>query len=291
MNEIVSSTSTSASTWLRLILLQELAHIRRWRKTAIKGNDPEGVHQVRVSLRRMRTALSIYKPIIPPQQHRKLSKNLKKFAHTLDKARDLDVFITNHLHDDAEVPDSLRKAITAERQQAYKPVRKLLKGKRFKQYLRSSKKRLKKKKWRKKVVAASYTFGLEDFAANTLELLRLNILEHSDHLDLADEAALHQLRIDCKKLRYASEFFSTLYEPITAEPFIKQLKQLQDTLGGIHDCHVHNQMRDELSAETDTEANNALNSIIHTSEQQSQRLKQHLLEDLHAFTAAPLPWR
>ena len=54
------------------ILRAALASVKQWEHTAIAGEDPEGVHQVRVSLRRMRSALGVFRPAIPPEATRPL---------------------------------------------------------------------------------------------------------------------------------------------------------------------------------------------------------------------------
>ena len=50
--------------------------------------------------------------------------------------------------------------------------------------------------------------------------------------------ALHKLRIDAKKLRYLLEFFSSLYQKKTIARLVKELKLLQDILGGFNDMAV-----------------------------------------------------
>ena len=52
------------------------------------------------------------------------------------------------------------------------------------------------------------------------------------------DESLHELRIDCKKLRYLLEFFSSLFPDDQMKMLIKQLKQLQDNLGDFNDLSV-----------------------------------------------------
>ena len=60
---------------------------------AIDGRDPEGVHQVRVALRRMRSALSLFKDQVPAAQRNALIQEAKWLLSELGPVRDLDVFI------------------------------------------------------------------------------------------------------------------------------------------------------------------------------------------------------
>jgi CHAD domain-containing protein len=63
----------------------------------------------------------------------------------------------------------------------------------------------------------------------------------------ADEA-LHALRIDCKKLRYLMEFFSSLFPPKKMRQLIGQLKKLQDNLGIFNDMSVQTRYLADLAA-------------------------------------------
>jgi CHAD domain-containing protein len=52
---------------------------------------------------------------------------------------------------------------------------------------------------------------------------------------------LHELRKDCKKLRYLMEFFASLYAPDALGPLIGALKDLLDILGEHQDLAVQAQ--------------------------------------------------
>jgi len=54
----------------------------------------------------------------------------------------------------------------------------------------------------------------------------------------AEAEVLHQLRIECKKLRYMLEFFRSLYTPSQIKGLIRTLRRLQDNLGDFNDCEV-----------------------------------------------------
>lgn len=52
------------------------------------------------------------------------------------------------------------------------------------------------------------------------------------------DEAMHNLRIDCKKLRYLMEFFAPLFDAKAFKTIIKPLKKLQDNLGLFNDFSV-----------------------------------------------------
>ena len=58
--------------------------------------------------------------------------------------------------------------------------------------------------------------------------------------DTPDEA-LHDLRIDCKKLRYLLEFFASLFSKNKMDKLIGYMKKLQDNLGDFNDLSVQQQ--------------------------------------------------
>ncbi len=53
--------------------------------------------------------------------------------------------------------------------------------------------------------------------------------------------SLHDLRKRCKELRYALEFFASLYDPAAYRQAVRELKGLQDVLGTFQDCEVQRQ--------------------------------------------------
>ena len=59
-----------------------------------------------------------------------------------------------------------------------------------------------------------------------------SIIKHTD------DARLHELRIECKKLRYLIEFFASLFPRKKVRRLLKQLKALQDNLGEFNDLEV-----------------------------------------------------
>jgi hypothetical protein len=62
--------------------------------------------------------------------------------------------------------------------------------------------------------------------------------------DPANVTELHDLRIACKRLRYLLEIFAIAFD-VDLEPFIDEVKGLQDLLGDIHDCDVQIPMLEE----------------------------------------------
>lgn len=284
-------SNTTIEHTFRHILSQELKSINKWRKIAINADNPEGVHQIRISLRKIRTALLIFKPVINSKFSRTLAKKLKKYATVLDDARDLDVYILANFTDDS---DSTVKSIAiSKRNKAYLRVKKLLKSKQFNKRIRSTKKWLKSDQWQKKTIRdKELNNSLPSFAFNTLDRLTKVIIVKGQNPQQLDNLALHRLRIDCKKLRYTTEFFMSLYDENRIRAFIDKLKQLQDNLGDIHDTFIQEKLHQRLvqkdqKIQLTSPSQQVQLQITRTAEIK----KSQLINQLMAFSHSDYPWR
>ncbi|MEZ5338431.1 MAG: CHAD domain-containing protein [bacterium] len=79
--------------WCQFILLRYMQDLLAQREVVWRNEQVEGVHQIRVSARRLRTALQTFHALWEPAQVRKHSRYLAEFADTFGVARDLDVMI------------------------------------------------------------------------------------------------------------------------------------------------------------------------------------------------------
>jgi len=75
-----------------------------------------------------------------------------------------------------------------------------------------------------------------DFAAALLQKRAIRLKKRGRHLEALDAAGRHRLRIAAKKLRYAAEFFASLYPRRRVQSYVRALAALQDVLGGLNDA-------------------------------------------------------
>jgi triphosphatase len=121
---------------------------------ALHGLDPEGVHQMRLALRRMRSALSDFKQVIPAAQVAWLRPETRWLIENLGPARDWDVFLTELLKpvEMARPGDTglaeLRAAAEAERANGYEKLRIALGSRRYSELLRRMHEWLRAGQWR-----------------------------------------------------------------------------------------------------------------------------------------------
>ena len=231
------------------------AHLMGNVDAAVAGKDPEGVHQLRVGLRRLRSALLVFGHRDSPGLV-DLDEAARLALRTLGRARDADVFVLDTLADSEREQrlESLRGAAEAHRSRAYDDVRGLLADEAFNKLLIDviaislDPLRLLEEPSRPLVRAASATL-----AERHGKVLRAG----------ADFATLtaprrHRVRIAVKKLRYACAYLADLYEDGAAERYLACLARLQQQLGLANDAIVANRLAHELAATPDEASGAAL---------------------------------
>jgi triphosphatase len=223
---------------------------------ALSGLDPEGVHEMRVALRRMRVALSDFKEIIPVGQVHWLKCESKWLISSLSAARDWDVFLSELLTPveasragDAGLAE-LRLAAEAERETGYVVVRKAIRSARYSALSAWMTRWLSGKSWRKAGHGTQKALdeSAEKLAGRLLTKRHKAVLKLGRDLNKFSPEERHQLRIALKKLRYTAEFFRSLYRKKRETAYFHALAQLQDSLGRMNDIAVADHLLERLSA-------------------------------------------
>jgi triphosphatase len=214
---------------------------------ALDGRDPEGVHQVRVGLRRLRSALSVFRRLIDPERRAWLSGEARRILIGLGPARDWDVFLTESLapvlaarpHDRSLL--ALRASAEAARAEGYAAARATLADPSYTRFLLELGRWIEAGGWREDPTPKGREWFERPIVAFASRLLAKR---HRKALRLGREfagltpAERHRLRIALKKLRYATEFFHSLYRKKASQRYLEALKDLQDTLGHLNDAAV-----------------------------------------------------
>jgi len=277
------------------ILRANLTLTRKWEPVVLAGEDPEGIHQLRVCLRRMRSALGVFRPAIPRKVTRTFSKRMRAAAKTLDRSRDLDVYIEENLASKGKKRNSqMRRLAMKHRDRAYDQVTDFIRGERYLKLCAEL------EHW---VETGAWRVGLSDkqirvlegnilpFASEVLDCQRARVLQDGRDIDRLDSEALHQLRIDCKKLRYAAEFFAPLYGTAMRD-LVGHLKALQDILGTLHDTAVlPGLQKDLLKGEKKGNLKRYAGRLVAKRGKQATALRKTLRKSWDAFCNAEPPWR
>ena len=224
------------------------------------GIEIEGVHQLRVALRRLRSVLKVFRPITGCKQGRALDGVLRQMLGLLGPARDWDVFLAGIGADLAALlPEdkrlkSLLSAAEAKRQAAYAALAEALDGPAWRAAVTSGLAFTLEKPWR--AGAGDERLGLldappQDFAALILGKRWGSLLEAGAEIETLPAEALHELRLDAKRLRYAAEVFAPVFPKKAARRFQRRLAALQEELGRSNDAAVARSLVQSLAREND----------------------------------------
>ncbi len=220
----------------------------------VHGDDPESVHQARVALRQLGSALSLFKPMLAASPTEHLQAQLRWLAHSLGAVRDWEVLRTetiratpDHVLNDTQrdaIDDAVGIRITAARQALARAVRSARYGKLqllLTEWVVAS-------PWREpagSINAAQLQQTVGEYAHRELERRRARLLRRARRLGRATDEQRHELRIAAKKLRYSVDFLGSLYEAAAVAAYLRPLRRVQDVLGALNDIHVaHERLRD-----------------------------------------------
>jgi CHAD domain-containing protein len=235
----IETTRQIISTFLR---------VARDNEPGIKADhDTEFVHDYRVSLRKIRSALSLFKGVYTASDTERLKQTFADIMKTTNRLRDLDVYLLDRTHYFSLLPESLHAglhsmfaAFEEERQEQLAQVADMLESSAYADTMRE---------------LTAY-FAAPDALesgpnANELTLpfaCRLIWKRYKKVCKIARRITIetpdedvHTLRIQCKKLRYLLEFFTPLFPRKAIKQLIKALIRLQDNLGRFNDYSVQQQ--------------------------------------------------
>lgn len=210
---------------------------------------PEALHQMRVALRRLRTAMKLFEPVAADEMYGPLTGELKWLAGELDLGRDTDVLIeetfrpaAHRLHQQAGM-SGLGERLLKARTKAYDRVIEVLAQPRHLNLVLDMAAWIDCGRWADPADPRHGPLAdrpAEAMAREGLDKLRRQVKKRGKNLEGLDPERRHKLRIRAKRLRYGLEFFSGLYEDDKAKlkAMLETLKGLQDGLGVLNDLEV-----------------------------------------------------
>jgi CHAD domain-containing protein len=232
-----------------------LRHLLANREPAQSAEDPEALHQLRVAVRRTRSALRLFADAIDRKQAKRVRKEIRWLSGRLSTARDWDVFVIETLEPvraemgDAAGAQRLGRLAEAKRRAAHAAVRKTLDGRRFGRGVALLSDVLGAGGWRPKAGskrARRCTRAARDEAIRLLDDRLERVCARGRGIEQLSARDLHRLRIRVKQLRYAGELLAPVFEKKPVSRYLKRLGALQDTLGHLHDGRVAEELVEEL---------------------------------------------
>lgn len=247
----------TAEDALAAIILSGVEHLRANEACVLARADVEGIHQMRVAVRRLRSCLALFEDLLPPQQTAYLGGELRWLIGELGPARDWDVFLSETLSKvlDAGVRDPALRALKAAAEvkcdEAYQRAQAALQSHRYLGLVMLMGAWAEGRRWHDPAMPpAARPDGLrqpaETVAHSLLDQRYAAVRQAGRRFASLSSEGRHKLRIQIKKLRYATEFFGSLYPPDRLNEFLADLKRLQDQLGTANDIDVARRLVKEI---------------------------------------------
>jgi adenylate cyclase len=257
---------------------------------ALTHDDPEFIHQLRVALRRLRTLLRIFAAQLPEGFAERWQAQFGQLANDVGLARDLDVMHDSLLQEPSRGPDApafeaLIEYLRDASRVARTKVRTVLHSADARILLLQFSKAL------HTLPAAADSPDMQIFAHNCLRKLRKQVANRLKQAQKTGERNdLHRVRIALKRLRYALEFFVSLFDERLAKPYLRKLGKVLGELGELNDVAVG---RGTLRQWAQTQENLREISIWiagwHAASE--QRRSHRVLEDTADLLDMSAPWK
>jgi triphosphatase len=231
-----------------LIAAGHLVEVVRQQSARIRPDaPPEPVHQTRVALRRLRSVFRVFRGTTDCPVLRSIDARLREVLAVLGPARDWDVFLGGIVCEiEAAFPEEkriagLRRAAASQRRDAYAGVAAMLAGPAWRALLVDAIGLLLARPWRDGAEPPQLAMLEAPVAAFGRSVMdrRWHRLRRAgrDFTELSAEA-LHELRLDGKRLRYAAEVFAPVFGIKDGKRFLRRVADLQEGLGLANDAAV-----------------------------------------------------
>jgi len=213
----------------------------------IDQQSAEAIHQMRISLRRLRSAMTIFNAFLDTAESQWLKEELGWLLAPLGAARDSDVFLEEIFEPLAAILADepgyalLREEFLAQRQAAYTTARELQESPRLTRLLLNLGRWIEGGDWLHSDDPSRQSLldmPAKQLAENTLSRFERKASRGMRHLAQSDAETRHATRIQIKKLRYSIDFFHTLFRRPKAKRVADLLGVLQDRLGLLNDITV-----------------------------------------------------
>lgn len=259
--------TTTFKAWANMAIARHANKIFKNEAKVIKDKDPEKLHQMRVGMRRLRSAIADLAIALdlPPMV---TDKNLGKIGRILGKLRDLDVLMAELNNNyrpqlpkkEQQSLDEVLVSLHKQRKHKLQQVRKTLKGQFYLDFKQELNDWLSKPMYQP-IGDLDLKFVLPDLLLPRVSLLLLhpgwlvgvnpgtlktgNEIQNIPISDIKavekllnrQETILHDLRKVVKKIRYNLELFTQFYDA-RYQDYVRQIEEVQEVLGEIQDAYV-----------------------------------------------------
>jgi inorganic triphosphatase YgiF len=245
---VVLPVQASEGGAFRAVAQSCLRHYRLNEMVLLERCDADALHQARIALRRLRSALSLFRPTVRGKDYQALREEAAWLAGQFSDARNLDVLLAGE--DGLRAGEAVRERLLKARAKAYDRVEAALGSERVRSLMLNLSLWIEAGAWRFRDRARRDLGGL---AAEQLNRQWRRVRRLEDKLGKAAPDDLHRLRLDVKKLRYSAEFLAGLSakrpKQVRRERFVWALKELQESLGDLNDAEAAQAITGRLAPE------------------------------------------
>jgi CHAD domain-containing protein len=216
-----------------LMLAECASQIRANAALVLVSEDPEAAHQLRIGLRRLRSAVRCLAPFCAAVDRSELRKDARWLGRQVATLRDLDVLVLRVREATARWPEQtgfsgLEKLLSAQATDARTALRSKIEGARAQRFL---------------VGLAdpppcsgkTAKTAARDLGHDALDRARKRARRLGRKAGDLDAEGRHDLRKALKHLRYTVEFFAPLFKDGKVRRYRRKLKRMQDLLGELND--------------------------------------------------------
>ncbi|MBV9824724.1 MAG: CHAD domain-containing protein [Alphaproteobacteria bacterium] len=281
---------------VRQIVGAELGHFLANQPAAAAG-AVEGVHQMRVGIRRLRTALALFAKYLEPVAARRFEAELKRLGNVFGAARDWDVFCTQTLREaagDAAMKvwvELLQPAAEARRQIAHRRVADEIGHRALAALV------LGMAAWLEPDEAATAGLGdnrrqrrLKKHAPILLDRMDRRVAKRGGHLGRRSSEELHDFRKSLKKLRYSADYLAAPYPSRSVKRYQKCAKRLLKLLGEGNDAAMAITLSEQLDAGQSSDLVPAIGALNRWAEERRAKSLRQLPKAWLRFNDTPLFW-
>jgi CHAD domain-containing protein len=259
---------------------------------AIADVDSEFLHDLRVAVRRSRSAQRQLRGVFPPVPLARFRAEFRWLQQVTGPSRDLDVYVLE-LADSPPGLEPLRELLLERRRRERRRMVRALRSKRMTTLLADWGAFLEELVEAPAEDRPDAARPVKDVAAERVRAVYERMVKTGSAIDdSSPPEALHDLRKTGKELRYLLEFFSSLFAVEVVRPMVRTLKSLQDTLGRFHDYEVQadalHSLPDEVAARDDGPAALlAMGQLLDRLEREQRAARSEFAARFADFAARP----
>ncbi|RST85697.1 CYTH and CHAD domain-containing protein [Aquibium carbonis] len=295
------SRSVALDDAFAVMLSESLRHFLDNRPAAMDGRHPEGIHQTRVALRRLRSILKVIADATGSAAATGFAQDARWLAGEQGDARGFDVFLAETIPPVEEAcadPSgfaAVRAAVQPLHEAAYARARAALADRRALRLPLALARWIEGHGWRGEADAdALAVLGAPaaGFAGTVLDRQVRKALKRGRRFARLDAEGRHEVRLAVKKLRYLSDFLLPLCaRDKKAAGFAKALSRIQDGLGRYNDIATTDQLLDRLAGpEAPPSVHRACGEIRGWQARDLAAMEADLRLRWKAFSSAKMPW-